>query len=243
MFWDPSKRKGACCALAALLLAAPAAAAADILVVRSLGPSAKSFPPGKRLAETARITLKAQDQLVVLDGRGTRTIRGPGSFVAGTPAVRTASAAPVQQRRARIGAVRGPGDGEVRPPSIWHVDVAKSSNICVADGAGVTLWRAAAADPVTLTIAAADGTSRTVEWEGGASTVSWPEGLSTSDGAKYRLSWDGSAEPTVLTFKALPKRPAGLEDMASSLITSGCEAQLDLLIETVRLPDDAPPSG
>ena len=243
MFWDPSKLTKPRYALAALLLATSSAAAADILVVRSLGPSAKSFPPGKRLAETARITLKAQDQLVVLDGRGTRTIRGPGSFVAGTPAPRTASAAPAQQRRARIGAVRGPGDAEVRPPSIWHVDVTKSSNICVADGAGVTLWRSGAAEPVTLTIASPDGTSREVAWEGGASTLSWPEGLPTVDGASYRVSWAGAETPTALTFKALPKRPAGLEEMASSLISNGCDAQLDLLIETVRLPDDAPPAG
>jgi hypothetical protein len=31
--------------------------------------------------------------------------------------------------------------------------------------------------------------------------------------------------------------------MASSLIQNQCEAQLDLLIETVRLPDDGPPAG
>lgn len=243
MFWDPSKRSRAGYALAVLLLALPAAAAADILVVRSMGPSAKSFPPGKRLPESARITLKPQDQLVVLDGRGTRTIRGPGSFVAGTPAVRTASAAPAQQHRARIGAVRGTGDAEVRSPSIWHVDVTKSSNICVAKGAAVTLWRAAPAESATLKIAAADGTERDVAWAAGASTLAWPQGLSTADGAKYRLSWDGAAAPTLIIFKTLPKRPAGLEDMASSLITNGCEAQLDLLIETVRLPDDAPPAG
>ncbi|MFN3389124.1 MAG: hypothetical protein ACK40O_09325 [Allosphingosinicella sp.] len=157
--------------------------------------------------------------------------------------MRTASAAPAQQRRARIGAVRGPGDAAVRPPSIWHVDVTKSTNICVADGAGVTLWRAGAAEPVTLTIAGPDGASRDVEWEGGASTLAWPDGLPVRDGAKYRISWKDAAEPTALTFKALPKRPAGLEDMASSLISNGCEAQLDLLIETVRLPDDAPPAG
>lgn len=94
-----------------------------------------------------------------------------------------------------------------------------------------------------LKIAAADGTAREAAWDAGASTLAWPQDLSITDGAKYRLSWDGAAEPTALTFKALPRRPEGLEDMAFSLITNGCEAQLDLLIETVRLPGDAPPAG
>lgn len=129
--------------LAAALLATASAAMADILVVRSTGPSAKGFPPGKRLPESARITLRPGDQLVVLDGRGTRVIRGPGTIAAGAPsAARVASAAPTVQRRARIGAVRGVESGALRPPSIWHVDVARSANICVADPSKLTLWRA-----------------------------------------------------------------------------------------------------
>lgn len=229
--------------IAAALLATASAAAADILVVRSLGPSAKSFPPGKRLAETARLTLKANDQLVVLDGRGTRTIRGPGNFVAGVAQGSTASAAPTQ-RRARIGAVRTVGGGELRSPTLWHVDVSKSTNFCLADAATLTLWRADPAAPATLNITrAGDGTTRRLGWEAGSSTLAWPSDLAPRDGAEFRLSWQGAATPTIVTFKALPQKPAGLEDMASSLIRNQCTAQLDLLIETVRLPEDATPRG
>ena len=229
--------------IAAALLVTASAAAADILVVRSLGPSAKGFPPGKRLAETTRITLKANDQLVVLDGRGTRTIRGPGTFTAGVPQGATASAAPTQ-RRARIGAVRTLSGGELRSPTLWHVDVAKSTNFCVADPATLTLWRADPAAPVTLAITrAGDGATRRLAWEAGSSTLAWPADLQPSDGIEFRLSWQGAATPTVLKFKTLPQKPAGLEDMASSLIRNQCTAQLDLLIETVRLPDEAPPAG
>src|SRR4051794_30738387 len=67
----------------ASLLAAASAAAADILVVRSTGPSSASYPPGKRLPDNARLTLQAADQLMLLDGRGTRMVRGPGTFSAG----------------------------------------------------------------------------------------------------------------------------------------------------------------
>jgi hypothetical protein len=230
---------------AAALLVTATAAAADILVVRSTGPSAKSFPPGKRLPENALLTLKASDQLVVLDGRGTRTLRGPGTFTAGAASAgRVASAAPVMQRRARIGAVRGPGDGALRPPSIWHADVTRSANVCVAQSGALTLWRAEAAAPLTLSVSrVGGGPARQLSWEAGASTLPWPPDLVLADGAQYRLSWPGAAAPTTLTFRTLPQKPAGLEDMASSLIRNECAAQLDLLIETVRLPDEIPPAG
>jgi hypothetical protein len=223
--------------LAAALLATAGAAMADILVVRSSGPSAKSFPPGKRLPESARINLKPSDQLIVLDGRGTRIIRGPGTFTAGAPAAgRIASATPTVERRARIGAVRGLDSGELRPPSIWHVDVARSSNICVADPSKVTLWRADAAKALTLNIGGPGGRSKQLSWQPGSSTLAWPSDLPVADGAEYRLSWSGGAVPTALRFRTVPAKPAGLEDMAQILIRNQCDAQLDLFIDTVKLP-------
>ncbi len=224
--------------LAAALLATSGAALADILVVRSTGPSARSFAPGKRLPETARISLKPGDQLVVLDGRGTRIIRGPGTFTAGVPpAGRLASSGPASQRRARIGAVRGIESGELRPPSIWHVDVARSSNVCVADPAKVALWRADPGKALTLNIGGAGGRTKQLGWQPGSSMLAWPSDLPVTDGAEYRISWSGGATPTTLRFRTMPARPAGLEDMAQTLIRNRCEAQLDLFIDTVKLPD------
>lgn len=236
MSWRPS-RAFVRPLVAAALLAGSGAALADILVVRSSGPSAKSFPPGKRLPENARISLKPSDQLVVLDGRGTRIIRGPGTFSAGAPAVgRVAAAAPEAGRRARIGAVRGVETGELRPPSLWHVDVARSSNVCVADPSRLTLWRADPSGAVDLDIGSPGGATRRLSWQPGSSTLAWPSDLPVADGAEYRLSWRGAAAPTALRFRAVPARPAGLEDLAETLIRNRCEAQLDLLIETVKLP-------
>ena len=234
MSWFPS-RVFARPLIAAALLAGASAAAADILVVRSIGPSAKSYPPGRRLPEAARISLKASDQLVVLDGRGTRIIRGPGTFTAGAPTVgRIASATPAVERRARIGAVRGVETGALRPPSIWHVDVSKSSNVCVADPSKLTLWRADPGRAATLTIAGPGGRSRRIGWQPGSSILAWPSDLPVADGAEYRLS--GAGAPTTLRFRTIPAKPAGLEDMAQTLIRNQCDAQLDLFIDTVKLP-------
>jgi hypothetical protein len=234
--WDQSKAF-ARALLAAALLATAGTALADILVVRSTGPSAKSFPPGKRLPETARISLRAGDQLIVLDGRGTRSIRGPGTFTAGVPAAgRLASSGPASQRRARIGAVRGVGTGELRPPSIWHVDVARSSNYCVADPSKLTLWRADPANALTLNISGPGGRGKQLSWQPGSSTLAWPSDLPVAEGSEYRLSWSGGSVPTALRFRAVPAKPAGLEDMAQTLIRNQCQAQLDLFIDTVKLP-------
>lgn len=243
MSWGPSKAPLRAL-FAAALLATGTAALADILVVRSTGPSAKSFPPGKRLPEGSRIVLKANDSLDLLDGRGTRTLRGPGTFVAGASAGRVAGNVPVTQRRARIGAVRSVGGGgELRPPSIWHVDVSKSSAFCVAEPNKVALWRSDASGPATLNIMRASGGPATrVDWEAGSSTVAWPSSLAIADNSEFRLS-AGAAAPTSIKFRILPQRPVGLEDMASFLMSNQCSAQLDLFIETVRLPDDAPPAG
>lgn len=235
MSWGPS-RAVARPLIAAALLATAGAALADILVVRSTGPSARSFPPGKRLPESARISLKASDQLTVLDGRGTRIIRGPGNFTAGAPAVGRIASAPTVQRRARIGAVRGVETGELRPPSIWHVDVARSSNVCVADSSKVTLWRADSAGALTLNIGGPGGRTERLSWQPGSSTLAWPSNLPVADGAEYRLSWSGGTVPTSLRFRTIPARPAGLEDMAQTLIRNQCDAQLDLFIDTVKLP-------
>jgi hypothetical protein len=231
--------------LAAAMLAASfaTAASADILVVRSTGPSAKSFPPGKSLPDNGRITLKANDRLVVLDSRGTRELKGPGSFTPGGPAQaasRTAGLSAVAgspQRRARIGAVRSVASAPARSPSIWHVDVSKSSNVCLADPNKVMLWRADTAKPVTLTVTGRNGASKNLSWPAGQSTLAWPSDLSINDGADYKLSW-GAASQTNLKFRTLPSEPVGLDAMASSLIKNNCEAQLDLLIETVRLPEN-----
>ena len=223
----------------------PGVAAADILVVRSLGPSAKAYPPGKSIPESAKITLKASDSIVLLDGRGTRTLRGPGTYSAGAPSnaasgkTAVASLGATTQRRARVGAVRSVGTVS-RSPTIWHVDISKSSTVCLADPKSVTLWRADAKRPVTMTVTAPDGTTQQLPWTKDSSTLSWPSELSIAEGVDYRLSWSGAPAPTLLRFKWLPAKPAGLEDMAQSLIRNNCQAQLDLLIETFELPAAEP---
>ncbi len=237
---------------ALMLIGLAGAVSAETLVVRSSGPSARSYPPGKAIPETQKIVLKANDQVVILDGRGTRTLKGPGSFsptIASSQATdsRTTFAALVTQRserRARIGAVRGAtvaNPGGTRSPNLWFVDMERSSNTCVIDPNAITMWRAETTAPAKVTVTRiADGKSETVDWLQGQSTRAWPASLPVATGAEYRLSWPGAPQPTTLKFAVMGPNPqGGLENMAAALIKHGCDAQLDLLIETVAIPERA----
>lgn len=97
-------------AAAALMLLTPAAAAADMLVLRSSGPTAAQFRPGSRIADGRRIQLRQGDRLLVLDGRSTRSIWGPASFVAGSRRIASTDLLQTWRQRgvrSRSGAVRG----------------------------------------------------------------------------------------------------------------------------------------
>jgi len=231
--WVRSKLSPRRLALAALLLVGAASAAANVLVVRSSGPSAKSYPPGRSLPDNARIALRAGDTLVLLDARGTRTFRGPGTFSpsqAVRAATRTVQAA--DGRRARIGAVRNAGIVPASPTTIWHVDVTQGGTMCVADAANVMLWRPEASAATSVTISGPGGASRSAAWPAGSATLAWPADLPISDGAVYQLRQDGVAVPTRVTFKTLPSVPTDIQGVADALIRSQCHEQLDLLVAT-----------
>ncbi|MDX3910484.1 MAG: hypothetical protein QHC67_11765 [Sphingobium sp.] len=238
----------------ALALSAVAAmpAVAETIVVRASGPSAKGYPPGKKLADSGTVSLKAGDVVTLLDGRGTRTLRGPGTFgltaaaSSGTDSRNTlASLLETKRvRRARTGAVRGgisEGAPAPRSPNLWYVDISQPSTACVPDPANVQLWRPDIGSAVTLTITPAKGgPSAPVSFAAGDAVAGWPATLPVTEGAQYRLSWSGLGKPIDIGFALMSGAAGGLETMASTLIAKKCEAQLALLTETVALPDPAP---
>ena len=60
-------RFGKAALAAALLAGIGSTAMAQNMVVRSTGPSASSFPAGKKLANNSRITLKNLDRITILE--------------------------------------------------------------------------------------------------------------------------------------------------------------------------------
>lgn len=230
--WGLNKAHLSRLALVALLTAGAASASANVLVVRSSGPSASGYPAGRSLADNARITLRGGDTLVVLDARGTRTFRGPGTFTPSTAAAagqRTAQAA--GDRRARIGAVRSAGILPASPTTIWQVDVSQSGTICLANTSDVTLWRPDASQTATLAISGPRGAARTVEWPAGRTTMAWPSDLPIA-GGEYQLAQQGVAVPSRISFRTLNAAPSDMQGVAEALIRNGCQEQLDLLVDS-----------
>jgi hypothetical protein len=240
-----SRNRLALAAAAGLMAMATGAANAESIVVRSIGPSAKLYPPGKSVADTATLKLAANDQVTLLDGRGTRTLKGPGTFSLATAGAAsdtagTRFAALVDARstqRARIGAVRSVGMSAPHSPSIWYIDASRSGPVCVADPTALTLWRSDISSDATLTIKGPTGTTATVSFASGQSATAWPAALPISAGRQYALSWTGAPQTTSIRFALLGANAAGIENTASALIRNGCDAQLDLLVDVMSLPE------
>lgn len=215
-------------AAASAALLATTSAAAAVLVVRSSGPSSAAYPPGKALPDTHLLKLKPSDTVVLLDSRGTRTLRGPGSFSASASAAPTVGApntAGTSARRVRLGAVRGAGSR-----SVWQADLGRSGNVCVANPSELTLYRGDASNPADVTLTDATGKKADVHFETNQSDAAWPAALPVASGTKISVS--GLAAPATLTLRILSPVPSGLEGMAQSLIRADCQAQLDVLIDT-----------
>ena len=210
-------------AIVVALISMPAAA--NVVVVKSLGPSAKAYPPGKTLPETAKINLQGGDVVTVLGPASAQTLRGPGNFDAKQVALASAAG-----QRGRFGALRA---AEVaHNPSIWDVDVSQGGKICVSDASKVQLWRPDSETPATVQIHSADGSMQELSWAAGSALTAWPSALPIKNGASYQVEWPDTGEKSSLNFVSVPGTPGDLVGAAQVLIEHGCQKQLDLLVES-----------
>jgi hypothetical protein len=201
------------------------AAIANVVVVRSLGPSAKAYPPGKTLPESAKINLQGGDVVTVLGPSSAQTLRGPGLFPAGQMALASAAS-----QRGRFGALRA---AEIaKNPSIWDIDVTQSGKICVANAGKLQLWRPDTDDSVKVTIRSADGKAEDATWAAGNASAAWPSALPVKTGAEYQIEWPDSGDKSSVTFVTVPSSPPDLVGAAQMLIQNGCQNQLNLLVES-----------
>jgi hypothetical protein len=211
----------ACSAVGAPLIA-------KAVVVRSAGPSAKSYPPGKALPDTAKIALQPGDSVTLVGPNSARNLRGPGTFpVASSSAEGLAMAA---NRRSRFGAMRS---GELAlNPSPWNVDVTQSGTVCAASGP-VKLWRPESEGSTRLTITPASGEAATVDWPAGKATADWPASITIAAGAEYKLALADRGTESV-KFVVIPSAPKDPVEAAQLLVDHGCQNQLDVLVDGLK---------
>ena len=209
-----------CC----VAIAAPALSKA--LVVRSAGPSAKAYPPGKALPDSAKISLKPGDSVTVLGPNATKTLRGPGTFPASSSSAEGLAMAAA--RRTRFGAMRS-GDLALNP-SPWNLDISQSGTICIAKGSPLKMWRPSSEDAAKLIITPSSGKATTVNWPARKSTIDWPAALPISEGVDYQLALKDGPSPESVLFSLMPAIPSDEVDTAEALIQRGCQNQLDVLV-------------
>jgi hypothetical protein len=241
-----------CSAATVALLGAEAAMAdsamAKAIVIKATGPSARAYTPGKSIAENTSITLKAGDVVTILDGQGTRVLKGPGTFST-TASTQTASNVTsvlknTGTRQVRTGAVRGAvSTAPIRPTNVWLVDASKSATVCVTGSEPVSFWvpSGEAESSVTLT-RVSDGKSMPMPLRAMQSVKAWPaEFMPITDGAQYKVT-RATGETATIRFATIGANPQGLENTISAFVRAGCNSQLDLLIETVSVPsaEDGP---
>jgi hypothetical protein len=211
---------------AAAIALSSTAAMANVVVVKSLGPSAKAYPPGKTLPESAKITLQGGDVLTVLGPASAQTLRGPGNFDAKQVALASAAA-----QRGRFGALRA---AEVaHNPSIWDIDLSQSGRVCVSNASAVQAWRPDSEAATTVKIRSSDGKSQDLSWAAGKALAPWPASLPITGGTEYQVEWPDGADSSkldVITVNSLPTDD--LVGAAQILIQNGCQKQLDLLVES-----------
>jgi hypothetical protein len=201
------------------------ASVASVVVVKSLGPSAKSYPPGRTLPETAKIILQGGDVITVIGPSSAQTLRGPGNFDAKQVALSSAAG-----QRGRFGALRA---AEIaHNPSIWDIDVGSGGKVCVNSASTVQLWRADSEAATTVQIRSADGKSQELSWAAGDAMTSWPAAVPIKNGTSYQIEWPGTGERSSLDVVTVSNPPADLVGAAQVLIENGCQKQLDLLVES-----------
>ena len=190
-------RKIAAIALAAAAFAFVPGTAVAGVVVSASGPSASNFPVGRKLGDSERIVLRADDTLTILDSNGTRVLRGAGTFSLSQhegPSRRSTFAVLTERRsarRVRTGAVRaGDLDTPVRSPNLWYIDVAASGPMCVAETERVRLWRKATDDDATFTVREVQGEGiATVIFMDGEMLAPWDtQALPVTDGSVYQIA-------------------------------------------------------
>lgn len=230
---------------AALLTCLGGTALAQNMVVRSTGPSASSYPAGKKFANNTKITLKKLDRVTVLGKSGTRVLKGPGTFSLGQRSTARTStsrrlAGFISNRstsRARTGAVRSAGTVAAveapTNPNLWNLDIAQGGKFCVANPDRVVLWRPDYTGSATASIVEpATGTVTNIEWRKGSTLKAWPRVQApVTNGSSYRVL--GSNNPTAVevNFVVLPSMPSDFDQAATMLIENGCQNQLDLLVD------------
>jgi hypothetical protein len=203
------------------------AAYADVLILRSIGPSATRYKAGQRLPDDARLVLRPGDNVSVLRSGGTRVFRGPGTYGVNDAATQTASSA--RGARSLAGVVRGT-DGAVvdgtMPADLWQVDASKAGTACFVSGAPVVLWRREAGSRASVAVTTKAGATTRLDWPASQATLQIPA-RAAADGSRISYALTGSSRQTQISLAELRVDPRNREAVGEALLSRSCLHQVE----------------
>jgi hypothetical protein len=184
------------------------------VVVKSSGPSAETYPVGKKLDDAA----------------STHRVGARGA------SKRTAFAMLTRQQsgaRVRTGAVRGGATGSSTNSNLWNIDISRPGKVCLPAGDAITFWRPSIEGGETWVLGSAISDFHLhFTFEDGSATASLSaDELPLAQNRLYDLSGPAGGAKQRLEFIALDETPQDPEDLAVALANLGCMGQLDLLSE------------
>ena len=218
--------------MAACLALAPAAGA-QVVVLFARGPSAAAYPAGRVLPANQVISLKAGDQLELLDGSGSHVLTGPSVVTAGhvDPKIRDEVIGvflKAQHSRPGIAASRGLelSAGSTAKPGLWQADVGGDGAVCLTRETAPSLWRGPATPTASVTITRlATGEAVKVALPADGWSADWPTSLPTGDHERYQLTLDDGSTGA-LVWILLDPPPVGMGGLAAALLDRECYDQL-----------------
>ncbi len=227
-------RTGVALTVAALALVGRAAIAGDFVVIDADGirlPAGQSVSGSAplKLGDGQAVTLLSQDgQTIHIDGPSNAT---PDSLAKGGPTdVTSAMAALITETHARtneVGVVRG--QGEIRLPDPWVVDVSHPGTSCVRAGEPVVLWRSAPLTQASVAFAPKDRSwNVTGTWPANSDRVTLPATMPLKDNWDYVIEVAGRTAP--VTVRLLPPSINNDAMRAGYMREVGCGNQLNALL-------------
>lgn len=223
--------------VAGTALTLPAIAMADALVVRTSGPSATTYPVGRRLPPSERIVLRAGDRVTIIGEGPSRTLSGPGNFPVRATNASGASNANTLSRYlsasgssiGRTGAVRAGPVPAGGARNLWTINPTGGGPRCILNSDDVMLSRGdlQGAGVMTISSEGANAQSAQLSFTETQNFQSWPKAtLPIQAGTHYRITSSNAANPPRISFIVLPQAPQGPEAAADALAAHGCMAQL-----------------
>lgn len=227
---------------AGLLMAAGllawAAQASEIVVIESTAPGLEA---GAFLDPGEAVSVPAGASIVIVEPDGsTRTVDGPFEGPLGAAAAPDSGSGGLmanlgklvserEEEKQVLGAIRA-APGQVAE-AVYVVDVGRSGDVCVPEGAAIRLWRPALMAAESETVLTGSFEPVTALWLEGEQFLDWPAALPAEDGGRYAIRLAIAPRPAEVRLRFVPASLETDARRAAWMAGAGCRRQAERLLQ------------